>query len=144
MFLLDLSLLLKDWSCGGQWNHMVEFMSVLFSTLQQANIHTAIFLNGALEPTRFSEWIAHQVKIKQSVKNVLRHLNKRGTPPPKVWWIPPTGIRTTIRLALRHLNIPVMCTVDSHRQEVIGFLRENGYHGLMADHPEYCIFDPPR
>ena len=22
--------------------------------------------------------------------------------------------------------------------------RENGYHGILGDHPEYCIFDPPR
>lgn len=134
----------SDWSCGGQWNHMVEFMSVLFSTLQQANIHTAIFLNGALEPARFPDWVSQQMKIRQNVKNVLRHMNKRGTPPPKVWWVPPTGIRSVVRLALRHLNIPVMCSVESHHQEVVGFLRENGYHGVMADHSEYCIFDPPR
>ena len=39
-----------DWSCGGEWNHMLEFLSVFFTTLQQANVHTAIFVNGALEP----------------------------------------------------------------------------------------------
>ena len=44
----------------------------------------------------------------------------------------------------RHLNIPVMSSMESHRQEVIGFLRENGYHGILADDSEYCIFDPPR
>lgn len=134
----------SDWSCGGEWNHMLEFLSVFFNTLQQANIHTAIFINGALEPDRFDDWVAEQLKIKQNVKNILKHLNKRGTPPPKVWWVPPTGIRSVLRLALRHLNIPVMSSMESHRQEVIGFLRENGYHGILADDSEYCIFDPPR
>jgi len=134
----------SDWSCGGEWNHMLEFLSVFFNTLQQANVHTAIFINGALEPERFDYWIAEQLKIKQNAKNILKHLNKRGTPPPKVWWIAPTGIRSVLRLALRHLNVPVMCSMESHHQEVIGFLRENGYHGVVADDSEYCIFDPPR
>jgi hypothetical protein len=31
---------------------MLEFLSVLFNTFQQANVHTAIFINGALEPDR--------------------------------------------------------------------------------------------
>ena len=27
----------SDWSCGGQWNHMLEFLSVFFSSLQQVS-----------------------------------------------------------------------------------------------------------
>ena len=46
----------SDWVCGGQWNHMLEFISVLFSTLSQANIHTVTFLNGSLEPARWATW----------------------------------------------------------------------------------------
>jgi len=134
----------SDWGCGGQWNHMLEFMSVLFQTLGNANIHTATFLNGCLEPTRFQDWVTGQLKLKQNVRNVLRHLHKRGTPPPKVWWVPPTGIRSVVRLALRHLGLPVMCSVESHALEVVSFLRENGYHGILGDNSEYCIFDPPR
>ena len=134
----------SDWGCGGQWNHMLEFMSVLFQTLGNANIHTATFLNGCLEPTRFLDWVTGQLKLKQNVRNVLRHLHKRGTPPPKVWWVPPTGIRSVVRLALRHLGLPVMCSVESHALEVVSFLRENGYHGILGDNSEYCIFDPPR
>jgi len=134
----------SDWSCGGEWNHMLEFLSVFFNTLQQANVHTAIFINGALEPDRFDDWVMEQLKTKQNVRNILKHLNKRGTPPPKVWWVPPTGVKSVLRLALRHLNVPVMSSMESHHQEVIGFLRENGYHGIVADNSEYCIFDPPR
>jgi len=134
----------SDWSCGGEWNHMLEFLSVFFNTLQQANVHTAIFINGALEPDRFENWVSDQMKTKQNVRNILKHLNKRGTPPPKVWWVPPTGVKSVLRLALRHLNVPVMSSMECHHQEVIGFLRENGYHGIVADDSEYCIFDPPR
>jgi len=112
--------------------------------LQQANVHTAIFINGALEPDRFENWVSDQMKTKQNVRNILKHLNKRGTPPPKVWWVPPTGVKSVLRLALRHLNVPVMSSMECHHQEVIGFLRENGYHGIVADDSEYCIFDPPR
>ena len=51
--------------------------------------------------SRFDDWVAEQLKTKQNVKYILKHLNKRGTPPPKVWWVPPTGIRSVLRLALR-------------------------------------------
>ena len=134
----------SDWVCGGQWSHMLEFMSTLFQTMAQSNIHTATFINGTLDPARVDTWVAEQLKLKQNVKNTLRHLHKRGTPPPKVWWVPPTGVRSVVRLALRHLGLPINCTVDSHTLEVVFFLRENGYHGILGDHSDYTIFDPPR
>ena len=58
--------------------------------------------------------------------------------------MPPTSIRTVMRLALRHLGLPVMLSVEQHTSEVAAFLRENGYHGILGDNSEYCIFDPPR
>ena len=134
----------SDWVCGGQWSHMLEFMSTLFQTMAQSNIHTATFINGTQDPARVDTWVAEQLKIRQNVKNTLRHLHKRGTPPPKVWWVPPTGVRSVVRLALRHLGLPINCTVDSHTLEVMFFLRENGYHGILGDHSDYTIFDPPR
>jgi hypothetical protein len=42
----------SDWSCGGQWGHMVDFLATLIGTLQQSNVQMAIFFNGALEPER--------------------------------------------------------------------------------------------
>lgn len=134
----------SDWVCGGQWNHMLEFISAMFQTMSQSNIHTATFIDGTLDPARVDTWVQSQLKMKQNVKHVLRHLHKRGTPPPKVWWVPPTGVRSVLRLALRHLGLPVSCTMDTHTLEVVSFLRENGYHGIMGDNSEYCIFDPPR
>ena len=134
----------SDWSCGGQWNHMLEFVSVFFQSLQQANIHVAAFIDGTCDPNRKQEWIAGQLKIKQNVKQVLRHIGKRGTPPPKVWWIAPTGLHSVLRLGLRYLAVPIMASLDQHCLEVVHFLRENGYHGLLGDSSDYCIFDPPK
>lgn len=34
--------------------------------------------------------------------------------------------------------------MSDHRQEVMSFCWENGYHGVMADDPEYAMFAPPR
>lgn len=82
--------------------------------LCQANIHVATFLDGTQETTRREEWVAAQLKNRQNVKQVqapylapshhqvLRHVSKRGTPPPKVWWLAPCGLRSVLRLALRY------------------------------------------
>ena len=123
---------------------MLEFLSVFFQSLQQANIHVAAFIDGTCDPNRKQEWIAAQLKVKQNVKQVLRHVGKRGTPPPKVWWVAPTGLRSVLRLGLRYLAVPIMASLDQHCLEVVHFLRENGYHGLLGDASDYCIFDPPK
>lgn len=134
----------SDWVCGGQWNRMVQFLSVLIQTIQNNNIELAVFFNGSLEAQRMEEWVKQQQSERKKVNQVLKHLATKATPPPKVWWIAPVGLRTCLRMALRHLNVTVMCTMDDHHQEVIAFCRENGFHGLMAEDAEYAIFDPPR
>ena len=75
----------SDWSCGGQWGHMVDFLATLVGTLQQSNVQMAIFFNGALEPERFAEWRARQLHLRNNVRQVLKHIHKRATPPPKAW-----------------------------------------------------------
>lgn len=37
-----------------------------------------------------------------------------------------------------------LASVDDHHQEVIGFCRDNHFHGILAEEAEYAIFDPPR
>lgn len=134
----------SDWVCGGQWNRMVQFLSVLIQTIQSNNIELAVFFNGSLEQQRLDEWQRQQQVERRKVGQVLKHVGTKATPPPKVWWVAPVGLRTCLRMALRHLNVTVMCTMDDHHQEVIAFCRENGFHGLMAEDAEYAIFDPPR
>lgn len=134
----------SDWACGGQWNRMVTFLSQFVSSLQKANIDLVVFFNGCVEQQRMNEWIGQQQKTRLKVNQVLKHINTKGTPPPKVWWTPPVCLRTAIRMVLRHLDVSVVCTMDDHRQEVIAYCRENNFHGLIADDAEYAAFDPPR
>ncbi|KAK7793934.1 hypothetical protein R5R35_007700 [Gryllus longicercus] len=134
----------SDWACGGQWNRMVQFLAVLIQTVQTSYIDLAVFFNGCLEQQRMSEWVAAQLRTRQGINQVLKHINIKGTPPPKVWWTSPVCLRTCLRMALRHLNVSVVCTMDDHHQEVIAYCRENSFHGVMADDGEYAVFDPPR
>lgn len=134
----------SDWACGGQWNRMVQFLSLLTETIVQGNIEMAVVFNGTIESCRMNEWINEQTVIRQKVASVLKHVINKATPPPKVWWVPPTCLRSSLRMVLRHLNISVVCTMDDHHQEVIAYCRENGFHGLLADDAEYAAFDPPR
>lgn len=134
----------SDWVCGGQWNRMVQFLSVLIQTIQNNNIELAVFFNGSLEPQRMDDWINDQLSDRKKINQVMKHVETKGTPPPKIWWVPPVCLRTCLRMALRHLNVSVVCTMDDHHQEVIAFCREYNFHGLMAEDAEYAIFDPPR
>jgi hypothetical protein len=38
-----------------------------------------------------------------------------------------------LRFALKSLNCSVVASIEDHRQEVMAFCWENGYHGVMAD-----------
>ena len=59
-----------------------------------------------------------QAQNKSHVKQALRHISKRGTPPPKAFWVPPSTIHTMLRLGLRSLNSTVLNSIDDHRHEV--------------------------
>ncbi|XP_008198021.1 constitutive coactivator of PPAR-gamma-like protein 1 isoform X2 [Tribolium castaneum] len=134
----------SDWACGGQWNRMIQFLSLLTRAIERGNIELAVVFNGTIESCRMNEWVAEQANNRQKVGMVLKHINTKATPPPKIWWTPPTCLRSSLRMALRHLGVTVMCTMDDHHQEVIAYCREYGFHGLLADDAEYAAFDPPR
>lgn len=134
----------SDWVSGGEWKRMVQFLSVLIDTVQTGKIDLIFFFNGSLESERMREWVATQLKARENINLVFKHINSKGTPPPKVWWVPPTGLRTALRMAMRHLGLTTVTSMDDHRQETIAYLRENSLHGLVADDAEYAVFDPPR
>ncbi|XP_020294477.1 constitutive coactivator of PPAR-gamma-like protein 1 homolog isoform X2 [Pseudomyrmex gracilis] len=134
----------SDWACGGQWNRMLQYLAVLIQATEMSGLELVVFFNGSLEPLRNDEWIEQQLQMRAKVNNVLKHITTKGTPPPKIWWTPPVGLRTSLRMALRHLNVTVLCTMDDHHQEVIAYIRENNFNGLLADDAEYAAFDPPR
>ncbi|XP_077277056.1 constitutive coactivator of PPAR-gamma-like protein 1 homolog isoform X2 [Temnothorax americanus] len=134
----------SDWACGGQWNRMLQFLAVLIQAMEMSGLEVAVFFNGCFEPLRRADWVQHQLQVRAKVNNVLKHITTKGTPPPKIWWTPPVCLRTSLRMALRHLNVTVLCSMDDHHQEVIAYCRENTYNGLIADDAEYAAFDPPR
>jgi len=133
-----------DWSCGGQWQNMIAFLSTLMTNCHHANVHMAIFYNGAIEPTRFADWVKTQMKHKQNVNQVMKHLTKRMTPPPKAFWLPPCSLRTMLRLALRSLSVPVYNSLEDHHHEIMSFCWENGYHGVLSDEGEFALYNPPK
>lgn len=133
-----------DWVCGGQWNRMVDFLRTFFQVVNKRNIEITVFFNGAFESHRMSNWVEKQKAEKEKISQVLRHTTCKGTPPPKVWWVAPNGLRTCLRILLRHLKVNVVLTTHDHHQEVMSYLKKYNYHGLLADDPEYIIFDPPR
>ena len=75
----------------------MTFLSNLFGRLHQSNVEVVVYLNGALEPERFKEFSKAQKIFKSRSKNVMRHLAARGTPPPKAFWVPPTGLHSMLR-----------------------------------------------
>lgn len=101
----------SDWACGGQWNRMVQFLSLLTQAIEPGGIELAVVFNGTIESCRMNEWISEQTIKRQRVASVLKHLNTKATPPPKVWWIPPTCLRSALRMALRHLGITVVSII---------------------------------
>ncbi|XP_011631086.1 constitutive coactivator of PPAR-gamma-like protein 1 homolog [Pogonomyrmex barbatus] len=134
----------SDWACGGQWNRMLQFLAVLIQAMEMSGLEVTVFFNGCFEPLRRADWVQHQLQVRGKVNNVLKHITTKGTPPPKIWWTSPVCLRTSLRMALRHLNVTVFCSMDDHHQEVIAYCRENNYNGLIADDAEYAAFDPPR
>ncbi|XP_034185251.1 constitutive coactivator of PPAR-gamma-like protein 1 homolog isoform X1 [Osmia lignaria lignaria] len=134
----------SDWACGGQWNRMLQFLVVLIHATEASRLELAVFFNGCFESPRRADWIQNQLQVRIKVNNVLKHISTKGTPPPKIWWTPPVCLRTSLRMALRHLNVTVLCSMDDHHQEVIAYCRENNFNGLIADDAEYAAFDPPR
>lgn len=85
-----------------------------------------------------------QQERRKNAKLALKHINKRHTPPPKAFWVPPCGIYTALRMALKWLNVHVINTVGDYHQELMSFCWENGYHAVVTEDAEFAFFNPPR
>lgn len=82
--------------------------------------------------------------IRQRTNSVLKHIRMIATPPPKIWWLPPSGTRTCIRNALRNLNISIVQTVNDHTMEIIEYYRDHKLDGILGVHPDYIIANTQR
>ncbi|XP_032162313.1 constitutive coactivator of PPAR-gamma-like protein 1 isoform X7 [Mustela erminea] len=132
-----------DWVSGGQWNHMLGYLAALAKACFGGNIELFVFFNGALEKARLHEWVKRQGNERQTAQQIVSHVQNKGTPPPKVWFLPPVCMAHCIRLALIRFHVKVAQSIEDHHQEVIGFCRENGFHGLVAYDSDYALCNIP-
>lgn len=132
-----------DWVSGGQWNHMLGYLAALAKACYAGNIELFVFFNGALDKARLHEWVKRQSNERQTGQQIISHIQNKGTPPPKVWFLPPICMAHCIRLALVRFHIKVAQSIEDHHQEVISFCRENGFHGLVAYDSDYALCNIP-
>uniref|UniRef100_A0A8C9TDJ7 Family with sequence similarity 120 member A n=1 Tax=Scleropages formosus TaxID=113540 RepID=A0A8C9TDJ7_SCLFO len=132
-----------DWVSGGQWNHMLGYLAALAKACFSGNIELLVCFNGALEKGRLHEWVKRQVNERQTAQQIVSHVQNKGTPPPKVWFLPPVCMAHCIRLALLRFHIGVAQSIEDHHQEVIALCRENGFHGLVAYDSDYALCNIP-
>lgn len=97
---------ISDWACGGQWNRAYQFVRLLVDAFNAAHIELIAFFDGTLKENKKTH--TDRVEIRQKTISVLKHIRMIGTPPPKIWWIPPSGLRTCLRNALRSMNVIVV------------------------------------
>ncbi|XP_029005792.1 constitutive coactivator of PPAR-gamma-like protein 1 homolog [Betta splendens] len=132
-----------DWVSGGQWNHMLGYLAALSSACYNGNIELLVCFNGALEKGRLHEWVKRQVNERQTAQQIISHVQNKGTPPPKVWFLPPVCMAHCIRLALFRFRVGVVQSIEDHHLEVIALRRENGFHGLVAYDSDYALCNIP-
>lgn len=89
----------SDWASGGQWNRMLSYFGNLSKACQLHNIQLIVTMRGGVETQHAKELFKRNRDFKERLNRVMMHLQNRGTPPPKVWWLPPTCLREVIRLA---------------------------------------------
>ncbi|KAK0141293.1 Constitutive coactivator of PPAR-gamma-like protein 1 [Merluccius polli] len=132
-----------DWVSGGQWNHMLGYLAALARACAGGNIQLLVCFNGALEKGRLHEWAKRQVNERQTAQQIVSHVQGKGTPPPKVWFLPPVCMAHCVRLALLRFRIGVVQSIEDHHLEVIALCRDNGFHGLVAYDSDYALVNMP-
>lgn len=133
-----------DWACGGQWNQMHKFITTLIATVRKLNVELVVFFNGSLEKDRMESWSHDQVISKGNVRNILNHIQRKGIPPPRVWFTPPVCLDHCIRLALIECGVHVQQSTKDHHREIMAYCRGNAFHGIIGHSADYIVFDPPR
>ncbi|XP_070758868.1 constitutive coactivator of PPAR-gamma-like protein 1 homolog isoform X3 [Enoplosus armatus] len=132
-----------DWVSGGQWNHMLGYLAALSKACFNGNIELLVCFNGALEKGRLHEWVKRQVNERQTAQQIISHVQNKGTPPPKVWFLPPVCMAHCIRLALLRFRVGVVQSIEDHHLEVTALCRETGFHGLVAYDSDYALCNIP-
>lgn len=116
---------------------MLQFLQLLMATMQGNHISVVVFFNGAMENKRFRNWTKDEVSDRfrcgwhgvgaswvictivvyllqtaslEKVFQVMRHVRRKCTPPPKVLWMPPAALRTCLVRSISSLFDTVCMT----------------------------------
>jgi len=130
----------SDWIGGGQWNRVIEYLTRLIQSCHECGLTVVAFFNGAVDGSRFTEWCEKRTDECSNIRNITHHIMNKATPPPKLWWIPPTFLTTSIRLAFIRLGVPVVTSIADHRFELVTYCRENTVAGVIGNSAEYLIY----
>ncbi|XP_067118432.1 constitutive coactivator of PPAR-gamma-like protein 1 homolog [Centruroides vittatus] len=126
----------NDWVCGGQWNKLVDYINKLFRALNTTNIDLTVVFNGCAESNRINQWKDIQDVHRSKSRQILSHVAAKGTPPPKIWWLPPVCLQTVLRLIIQ-AGVNVWCTLDEHHKELVQFYFQNKCDGIISDDFEF-------
>ena len=129
-----------DWICGGQWNRFIEFLSNLVKTCQGAGLEIVAFFDGTVDGSHFASWVRQRSEECIRIKHIVKHVNFKATPPPKVLWVPPAYLVTAIRLSFVQLGIPIATSVSDHRLEIVSYCRQNDFSGVIGHHARLSDF----
>lgn len=86
---------------------MLGYRSALSQASFLGHIELLMCFSGALEKDRLHNWVKRQVNDRQPARQILSHIQNKGTPPPKVWFLPPVCVAHYIGLALLRVGIGV-------------------------------------
>ncbi|KAM9180344.1 LOW QUALITY PROTEIN: constitutive coactivator of PPAR-gamma-like protein 2 [Dugong dugon] len=134
-----------DWVCGGQWNAMLGYLSAVCQACAYPGsdgLELVVMFPGALGKERLA-WGRQCQAERQTVQLIVGHVGDKGTPPPQAWFLLPVCLSHCVRLALKRFRVKVFQSLEDHHLEVVGFFRENGFHGLLAHDSEYAVYDIP-
>lgn len=134
----------SDWVSGGQWNRMITFVSNLSKACKFFGLQLTVCLRGGLEKDHEKEFDAITEDYRTKLGLVLKHLQTKGTPPPKVWWIPPTGLRECLAAALHACGMSVLYTGADYYKEVATYCLTNNLHGVITDNAIFALLRVPR
>ncbi|CAG0919876.1 unnamed protein product, partial [Notodromas monacha] len=137
----------SDDLCGGQWCRTYFNVARLVQALQGTQpfpVNFVLAFDGQVGARRFAEWKADQLHLRKNVECAFIHISRRRTPPPKVWAVPPAGLKLCVLQILHRLNVRVLFTSEDHCKEIFDFVKKNGFDGIVGRSGDFFALCPVR
>lgn len=130
------------WANGGQWTHMIRFLRYLIHTFLSHKIEICVFFNGTSVRGRFAEWLDRQIAKSRRIEDAIRVVSTKAIHPPKGLWMKPVGYLSVLRHALVQLGLATASSFSDHQLEMVSFLRDNHFDGIVTCDPDLIMFNP--